>query len=149
MCFSSMHGKNGEKMRGGQANILWKLTTCLHFGVDKAHACRYNKICSRGSAGIGRQARLRGVCASVWVQVPSAAPNQNNPNLSPIRDGFGLFLRGMRARNPAILPSICAFLAAKRWGTFPSIPERGCCADRFCVTQHPVARHSLLRQCAP
>ena len=29
----------------------------------------------RGSAGIGRQARLRGVCESVWVQVPSAAPN--------------------------------------------------------------------------
>lgn len=30
----------------------------------------------RGSAGTGRQARLRGVCASVWVQVPSAAPFQ-------------------------------------------------------------------------
>ena len=74
-----MHGKNGEKMRGGQADILWKLTMYLHFGVDKAHACRYNKICSRGSAGIGRQARAYGfkshlphqtniirTCSSLW-----------------------------------------------------------------------------------
>ena len=29
-----------------------------------------------GSAGIGRQARLRGVCESVWVQVPFAAPTK-------------------------------------------------------------------------
>ena len=27
-----------------------------------------------------------------WVQVPSAAPNQYNPNLFPIGDGFGLFV---------------------------------------------------------
>ena len=29
---------------------------------------------------------------SVWVRVPSGAPNQYNPNLFPIGDGFGLLL---------------------------------------------------------
>ena len=28
----------------------------------------------------------------IWVQVPSSAPNQYNPNLFPIGDGFGLLL---------------------------------------------------------
>lgn len=28
----------------------------------------------------------------VWVQVPPPAPNQYNPNLFPIGDGFGLLL---------------------------------------------------------
>ncbi len=28
----------------------------------------------------------------VWVQVPPPAPNQYNPNLFPIGDGFGLFV---------------------------------------------------------
>jgi len=43
--------------------------------IDNVLSGGYNdKV--RGSAGIGRQARLRGVCASVWVQVPSAAPKK-------------------------------------------------------------------------
>ena len=29
---------------------------------------------------------------SVWVRVPSGAPEQYNPNLFPIGDGFGLFV---------------------------------------------------------
>ena len=28
----------------------------------------------------------------IWVQVPSSAPNQYNPNLFPIGNGFGLFV---------------------------------------------------------
>ena len=28
----------------------------------------------------------------VWVRVPPPAPNQYNPNLFPIGDGFGLFV---------------------------------------------------------
>lgn len=28
----------------------------------------------------------------VWVRVPLPAPNQYNPNLFPIGDGFGLFV---------------------------------------------------------
>ena len=60
--------------------------------IDKFALCPYTEQV-RGSAGIGRQARLRGVCASVWVQVPSAAPNQYNPNqIFLIGDGFGLFV---------------------------------------------------------
>lgn len=35
---------------------------------------RNRQIC--GSAGIGRQARLRGVWATVWVQVPPTAPKR-------------------------------------------------------------------------
>ena len=46
-------------------------------GIDIICPYGYNDMV-RGSAGIGRQARLRGVCASVWVQVPSAAPRKNN-----------------------------------------------------------------------
>ncbi len=44
-------------------------------GIDIICPYGYNDMV-RGSAGIGRQARLRGVCASVWVQVPSAAPTK-------------------------------------------------------------------------
>ena len=29
---------------------------------------------------------------NVWVRVPLPAPNQYNPNLFPIGDGFGLFV---------------------------------------------------------
>jgi hypothetical protein len=29
---------------------------------------------------------------SVWVRVPSGAPNQYNPNLFPIGDGFGFIV---------------------------------------------------------
>ena len=29
---------------------------------------------------------------TVWVRVPPPAPNQYNPNLFPIGDGFGLFV---------------------------------------------------------
>ena len=47
-------------------------------------------FCGRG--GIGIRARLRGVWETVRVQVPSTAPNQYNPNLFPIGDGFGLFV---------------------------------------------------------
>lgn len=46
-------------------------------GIDNRPSYGYNDMV-RGSAGIGRQARLRGVCASVWVQVPSAAPTKND-----------------------------------------------------------------------
>ena len=42
----------------------------------------------RGSAGIGRQARLRCVCAGVWVQVPSAAPKGLPPLAGGISFGF-------------------------------------------------------------
>ncbi len=44
-------------------------------------------VCGRG--GTGRRARLRGVWATVWVQVPSAAPKHSNPNLLPIGETFG------------------------------------------------------------
>ena len=46
------------------------------------------EIC--GGAGIGRQARLRGVCASVWVQVPSTAPK-----IPPRCTVAGFFHRGL------------------------------------------------------
>ena len=35
--------------------------------------------CGRG--GTGRRVRLRGVWETVWVQVPSTAPNKNKTNL--------------------------------------------------------------------
>ena len=41
--------------------------------VDNRTRIAYN-LNVRGSAGIGRQVRLRGVCEGVWVQVPSTAP---------------------------------------------------------------------------
>ena len=43
--------------------------------VDRTANFAYNQFV-RGSAGIGRQVRLRGVCEGVWVQVPSTAPNK-------------------------------------------------------------------------
>lgn len=43
-----------------------------------------------GSAGTGRQARLRGVCASVRVQVPSAALSNTDRLTKPIRVVFCL-----------------------------------------------------------
>ena len=51
--------------------------------IDKFALCPYT-VQVRGSAGIGRQARLRGVCASVWVQVPSAAPKQKKWLYQPL-----------------------------------------------------------------
>ena len=41
----------------------------------QAAEMRQNLICGRG--GTGRRARLRGVWATVWVQVPSAAPDRS------------------------------------------------------------------------
>ena len=83
-------------------------------GIDNAPACGYNyKV--RGSAGIGRQARLRGVCASVWVQVPSAAPTKTTTQQG------GCFLlplnqRGLEAAAAAFRGGknavVSAFLAA-------------------------------------
>ena len=45
-----------------------------NFGVDKTPRVVYNLYCSRGRGGIGIRARLRGVWATVRVQVPSTAP---------------------------------------------------------------------------
>ena len=45
-----------------------------NFGVDKTPRIVYNTYCSRGRGGIGIRARLRGVWATVRVQVPSTAP---------------------------------------------------------------------------
>ena len=46
-----------------------------NFGVDKTSRIVYNIHCSRGRGGIGIRARLRGVWATVRVQVPSTAPS--------------------------------------------------------------------------
>ena len=46
-----------------------------NFGVDKTPRVVYNLYCSRGRGGIGIRARLRGVWATVRVQVPSTAPS--------------------------------------------------------------------------
>ena len=54
------------------------LTECdevyiINFVVSQEAIETEKRIC--GCAGIGRQARLRGVCSQdVWVQVPSTAP---------------------------------------------------------------------------
>ncbi len=40
----------------------------------------------------GRRKRLKIVRETMWVRVPPSAPNQYNPNLFPIGDGFGLFV---------------------------------------------------------
>ena len=50
----------------------------------------YIGVC--GCGGTGRRARLRGVWETVWVQVPSAAPDSENPNLYPIGEGFGFLV---------------------------------------------------------
>ena len=55
--------------------------------------------CGRG--GTGRRVRLRGVWETVWVQVPSTAPNKNNTNpdgksefvLFFTRDYYGLIIK--------------------------------------------------------
>ena len=60
----------------------------------------------RGSAGIGRQARLRGVCASVWVQVPSAAPRKNHPDRMVFTFFYAVFMR-LRIDCPAEIKRIC------------------------------------------
>ena len=48
-----------------------------NFGVDKTSRIVYNIHCSRGRGGIGIRARLRGVWATVRVQVPSTAPTKD------------------------------------------------------------------------
>ena len=49
-----------------------------NFGVDKTPRVVYNLYCSRGRGGIGIRARLRGVWATVRVQVPSTAPPRDS-----------------------------------------------------------------------
>ena len=67
--------------------------------IDNNPSCGYTYMV-RGSAGIGRQARLRGVCASVWVQVPSAAPRKNDyPTGQSFFVGQG-FRRDLKPRPP-------------------------------------------------
>ena len=48
-------------------------------GLDKYRRMRYNDkvVMTSGRGGTGRRVRLRGVWETVWVQVPSTAPNKN------------------------------------------------------------------------
>ena len=82
---------NSLFFHGSAAPFLWDEGFFVK-PLDSFGKIRYNNPSKLPVWRNGRRKRLKIVRETMWVRVPPPAPNQYNPNLFPIGDGFGLFV---------------------------------------------------------